>query len=107
VVREALTSGIPVVCGDEMLGADPSMAGLVRGAQVSMDDDERTAAEFLIAIDESLAQHEMLKENSQERESYVETHYSWHQAIDRYDEIIYRLVGIEVVKSNERVMTAG
>jgi glycosyltransferase involved in cell wall biosynthesis len=92
VVQEALASGIPVVCGEETLGADPAMGEFVKGAPVFLGDDDRTAHEFLSAIGDPLAGSAELSHKSEERRAFAVSRYSWHRAAERYMEIISRLV---------------
>ena len=99
VVQEALASGLPVVCGAETLGADPAMKKFVRGVPVYVADDDRTAREFVSAIDESFDTDAELKNEpaqSEQRRAFALSRYSWHRAIDRYLEIASRLVPASV-----------
>jgi glycosyltransferase involved in cell wall biosynthesis len=92
VVQEALASGMPVVCGEETLGADPAMGAFVAGAQVFLGDEDRTAREFLSAIGETLASGAGSSDESEERRAFAVSRYSWHRAAGRYLEIVSRLV---------------
>jgi glycosyltransferase involved in cell wall biosynthesis len=92
VVQEALSSGLPVVCGAETLGADPAMKALIRGVPVYPDDDDRTAREFLSAIDDSLDSDATSRTKSEERRAFALSRYRWHHAAERYLEIASRLV---------------
>jgi glycosyltransferase involved in cell wall biosynthesis len=96
VVQEALASGLPVVCGAETLGADPAMKAFVRGAPVYADDDERTASEFLTAIDALLDSGAALGSKSEERRAFAVSRYSWHHATEKYLEIASILVAESV-----------
>ncbi len=90
-VREALVSGLPVVCGEETRGLDPGLAGLVTGAEVFFDDDDRTAREFLRAIEDVL--HSAKEEGKRgERQAIAASRFSWDAAVDQYLEIASRLV---------------
>jgi len=91
VVREALVSGLPVVCGEETRGADPGLAELVTGAEVFVGDDDRTAREFLRAIDDVL-HSETEKSKTAERQAFAASQFSWDAAGERYVEIASRLV---------------
>jgi len=92
VVQEALASGLPVVCGDETLAADPGMEPFVRGVPVYAGDDERTSQEFVSAIDELLKSDAGSRERSEGRRAFAATRYSWQHAIERYLEIASLLV---------------
>jgi glycosyltransferase involved in cell wall biosynthesis len=92
VVQEALASGIPVVCGEETLGADPVMREVVGGAPVFLGDDGATARVFLSAIDDMFASDEGLNNKSVQRRAFAVSRYSWHSATEKYLEIISRLV---------------
>jgi len=91
VVQEALASGLPVVCGADTLEADPAMKAFVRGSPVYTNDDDRTAREFVSAIDDLLDSDAGLKNKSEERRAFAVSRYSWHRAIKRYLEIASRL----------------
>ena len=73
VVQEALASGLPVVCSTDTLEADPAMKDFVRGAAVYTADDERTAREFVSAIDGSLESESNSK--SKERRAFAASRY--------------------------------
>jgi glycosyltransferase involved in cell wall biosynthesis len=92
VVQEALASGLSVVCGAETLGADQAMNALIRGVTVYQDDDDRTAREFISAIDDALDSDSASITKSQERRTFALSRYQWHQATERYLEIASRLV---------------
>ena len=80
MVQEALASGIPVVCGEETLRADPAMGEFVKGDLVFLRDDERTAHEFLAAIDQTLASDAGPNNKSAQRRAFAESRYSWSYA---------------------------
>jgi glycosyltransferase involved in cell wall biosynthesis len=92
VVQEALASGLPVVCGEETLGADPAMAAFVKGVPVFPRDEDRTAREFLAAIEDSLASEAESNNKSEERRAFAASRYSWHRAAEQYLEIVSRLI---------------
>jgi glycosyltransferase involved in cell wall biosynthesis len=92
VAREALASGIPVVCGEETLGADPAMAEFVTGVPVYPEDDDRTTREFLFAIDKAFDCGAKSDEKFEERKSFAVSQCSWHRATEQYLEIISRLI---------------
>jgi glycosyltransferase involved in cell wall biosynthesis len=91
VVQEALASGIPVVCGEETLGADPAMGAFVKGVPVYLEDEDRTAREFLSAIEDTLASGAGLNYISNTRRAFAVSRYSWRRAAEQYLEIISRL----------------
>jgi glycosyltransferase involved in cell wall biosynthesis len=90
-VQEALASGLPVVCGEESLAADPALEAFVRGAPVYMGDDDRTARGFLKAIGKSLASDAHSTYKSERRRAFAISRYSWDRTAQRYMEIISRL----------------
>lgn len=100
VVREALVSGMPVVCGEETRGADPGLANLVAGAEVFVDDDDRTAREFLQAIDNIMGS-ETEQGKLAERQSIAASRFSWDTAVKRYLEIASRLVTPDGLRATE------
>ncbi len=91
-IQEALASGLPVVCGDETLTADPAMKEFVRGAPVFPRDSERTAREFLLAIDGLIASDAESSDKSEQRRAFSVSRYSWQSAAERYMEIVSRLL---------------
>ena len=91
VVQEALASGLPVVCGADTLGADEAMRPFVQGVPVYAGDDDRSAREFLRAIDDFIDSGAE-KSKSAERHAFAASRYSWHAATSRYLEIASRLV---------------
>jgi glycosyltransferase involved in cell wall biosynthesis len=91
VLQEALASGLPVVCSTDTLTADPKMKDSARGVTVHAGDDERTAREFLSAIDDLLNTDSEIENKSAQRRAFAVTRYSWPQAVKRYLEIVSRL----------------
>src|SRR6202007_2289682 len=51
VVREALSSGLPVICTLDVSKSDPPIIPYIQGISIYSGDDERTVREFLSAID--------------------------------------------------------
>ena len=92
VIQEALASGLGVVCGAETLEADPAMKAFVRGASVHNGADDRTAREFLSALDALLSAGTESIEKSAARRAFALSRYSWKGAAKRYMEIVSRLV---------------
>jgi glycosyltransferase involved in cell wall biosynthesis len=90
VIQEALASGLGVVCAAETLEADPAMKAFVRGASVHKGADDRTAREFLFAIDDLLCAESI--EKCEARRAFASSRYSWKEAATRYLEIVSRLV---------------
>jgi alpha-maltose-1-phosphate synthase len=91
VVREALASGLPVVCGEETLAADPAMGEFVTGAPVTLEEPDRAAREFLLAIEKSLARESRLSEEMDSLTSLQTLQDSWEQVAERYLEVISRI----------------
>lgn len=91
VMQEALACGLPTVCGAETLGADEAMRPFLQGAPVYAGDDDRTAREFLRAIDD-FHNSSAAKCKSEERHAFAVSRYSWDNAIERYLELASRLV---------------
>jgi glycosyltransferase involved in cell wall biosynthesis len=92
VIQEALASGTPVICGGETLGADSAVAEFAEGAPVVLKDEEKTASNFLSVIEETLASNARSTETAEARRSFAISRYSWGAAVDRYLNLIARLV---------------
>jgi glycosyltransferase involved in cell wall biosynthesis len=92
VIQEALATGLLVVCGEETLTADPAMGEFVKGAPVLLGEDDKTAIEFLSAIDDMFSSEARMNDRSEERRAFAVSRYSWRRATERYMEIISRLV---------------
>lgn len=106
VAREALVSGLPVVCGEETRGADPGFEELATWAKVFVGDDDRTAQEFLRAIDRVL-DSETEKRKMVERQAMAASRFSWDVAIERYLNVLSRLVPSARSDAVERESLAG
>lgn len=90
VVQEALSSGLAVVCGAETLAADPELKKFVSGVPVRVRDEDRTANDFVRAIDELLSSD--VDDKAEQRRALAVDRYSWKRAADRYMEIASQLV---------------
>ncbi|HET7100072.1 MAG TPA: glycosyltransferase family 4 protein, partial [Terriglobia bacterium] len=106
VAREALVSGLPVVCGEEARGADPGFEELATWAKVFVGDDEGTAREFLRAIDHVL-ESDTEKSKMAERQAFAVSQFSWDVAIERYLEVLSCLVPPEESEAVEGESLAG
>lgn len=107
VVQEALASGLPVVCGAETLGADPAMSAFVRGTPVYAGDDDRTATEFLSAMDDLLETDAESKSKSEDRQAFARSRYSWDYASEKYLEIASRLAPKAVTHDGQAETSLG
>ena len=103
VIQEALACGLPVVCGADTLGADEALGRFVQGAPVYTGDDDRTAREFLQAIDD-FQNSSAAKRKSEERHAFAASRYSWDNAIERYLELASHLVS-HAVEAHEGTPT--
>lgn len=92
VAREALASGIPVVCSEETLGADPVMGKFVLGARVNPRDEDATSRAFLTAIERTLRCPIELADSSAKNRPVAALQNSWHNAAEQYIDLISRLV---------------
>jgi len=88
VIQEALASGLPAVCAEETLQADPAMAEVARGAPLYPGDDHRTAVAFTAAL-EAVLDREGLRNSCR---VFAASRYSWARAADRYLEILEGLL---------------
>jgi hypothetical protein len=76
-------------------------------------DDERTASEFVAAIDEIISSRAEVENQSENRHAFAAARYSWRRAAERYLEIASRLVMLRApsqpagaVSSSNRVLPA-
>lgn len=91
VIQEALASGLPVVCGEETAGADPTMRPFVAVARVDPGNQEQTAREFLSVIDDVLAREAATGAGPEERRTFALSRYSWRGAAEQYLDVILRV----------------
>ena len=87
VAREALASGLPVVCGRESIEADPEMGTVAEGVEVYPLDADRTAGEFLAVIERRIARGGKADARSEMRRAVL-SRSSWRHAAEQYLEII-------------------
>ena len=92
VIQEALACGLPVVCGSETAMADPALAPLIQGVDLQPGDEDRSARNFVAAVNNLLKSSAKLDYLQEVRRGFVQSHYSWKQAATRYLEIAARLV---------------
>jgi glycosyltransferase involved in cell wall biosynthesis len=90
VVQEALACGLPVVCGDECLGADRSAAPFLAGVDVASGSDDVVAARVASAAAEAIAAD--TPERALERVEFVGRRYAWSAAADRYAALLDALI---------------
>jgi glycosyltransferase involved in cell wall biosynthesis len=91
VLQEALSCGLPVVCGDETASADPAAQDMVTGVPINGADPDGTAAAFAARIDAVLGRSSAA--DAVKRHAYVQSRYSWTEAAKAYDAIMADLVG--------------
>jgi glycosyltransferase involved in cell wall biosynthesis len=88
VLQEALSCGLPSVCGAETAQADTRLAGLVRPVAVNAADPAATAAAVLAAVRQSIAQD--TADESRRRSELIRAWYSWPHAAEQYEDIFRR-----------------
>ena len=74
------------------MAADPAMQTFVRGVPVHPGDDERTARDFVAAIDAVISSRGEGEDESESRHAFAAARYSWRHAAERYLEIASQLV---------------
>lgn len=90
VVREALSSGLPVVSTPDVSRSDPAIACHIQEVPIYPDDD-LTAREFLFAVETLLESDATSSIRSDKRHAFAEARYSWDRAVDRYAGIVSHL----------------
>jgi glycosyltransferase involved in cell wall biosynthesis len=91
VLQEALASGLPAVCGDETVTADPELHKVVRGVTFDPSNANESARVFANAIQESLSEPQSL-EAARQRFGFVRSRYSWNRAVAEYVKIVSSLI---------------
>lgn len=86
VVREALASGIRVLCGDQLVQTDPRLAPFLTIRPVDLDRDDETAQVFAHALDQ------MPGRPVQEARNYLIENCSWHAVFKAYGEMLGRIL---------------
>jgi glycosyltransferase involved in cell wall biosynthesis len=102
VVREALVTGLPVVCGEETLGLDRTLGAHVTGVPVYLGNEERTAREFVTGIEHSLRSDAERHNHAEARSAFAISYCSWHRATEQYLRIISRLVHTDALDPRRR-----
>lgn len=94
VIQEALSCGLPVICGADTARADPEASGFIDGVEIEGNDPDKTAAAFAARIDEVLANDAAVNRNGAAiaRHGFVLRRYSWMEAARAYRAILTRLV---------------
>ena len=88
VVQEALASGLPVLCSDEVAGADPAAAPLLHGVPL----DESRPDPTLEALSNAVGQLIAFPSSPEERHGFARAHYSWASAAASYDKLLQAMI---------------
>ncbi len=89
VIQEALSCGLPVLCGGDTASADPAATEFVDGVPITADHDA-TASAFAERLDSIL--HMPASEHStRARSDFARERYSWLAAARTYLDIFERL----------------
>jgi glycosyltransferase involved in cell wall biosynthesis len=88
VVQEAIASGLPVLCSDEVEKADPAAAHLLRGVTLRPDAEPETVAALSTAVATLLAD----PSDPGERHAFARKHYSWASAASAYAGLIRKMI---------------
>src|SRR5439155_22101801 len=76
VVQEALASGLPVLCCDEVAAADPAAAPLLRGVPLDESQPEQT----VLALSKAVGELTSSPSYPSDRHAFARAHYSWASA---------------------------
>lgn len=87
VVREALASGIAVICNEQVCETDPEIARFLETCLVNLDDIQGTMLGFSEALDR------IGQQSAEAARDYVCRECSWQNIVARYSQIICRLAG--------------
>ena len=90
VVREALSAGVKVLCGDQILETDPALRRHLLTQPVDLEAREVTAQKFAAAIDE------VAPSSSDHARKYVLENCAWSEIVEKYADIIEELEGSSV-----------
>lgn len=90
VVQEALACGLPIICGSDSAGADPSASGFLRGVEVDLSNPERTARLFSEEMTQVLARQWTEGERTA-RSVFAKARYSWETSVAAYAGILREL----------------
>lgn len=82
-VREALASGLQVVCTSDVSKSDKEINRYIKTVNVESADN-RTAQKFLVEIDESITRDTGQFPTPQELSTFAASRYSWNKAVDKY-----------------------
>lgn len=88
VVQEALASGLPVLCSDEVATADPGAAHLLQGVRLDEGEPEKTVA----ALSDVVNRLASSPSNAAERHAFACAHYSWASAAAQYDRLLRAMI---------------
>ncbi|MFI4973004.1 MAG: glycosyltransferase family 4 protein [Caulobacterales bacterium] len=91
VIQEALSCGLPVVCGAETLEADPAAAPFLAGVELAGDPDKVSRA-LVRTVGEVLAGAAHDRGAAAQRRELVVQRYAWSAAADRYAAILRRVI---------------
>ncbi len=89
VVQEALASGMPVICGEETVTADPEAARFLQGVNLAGGHD-RCVSEVVTQISKILNSD---RSDSEDRSEFSRNRYSWAAAAATYVKVLESLVG--------------
>jgi len=102
VIQEAIACGLPVVCSTDVARADAALDGVVRAVPLDASRVDRSAAAFLEAAREAVAD----PPSAARRRAWhdlARTRYGWPRAVDRYLEIAGELSGGLLATANASV----
>jgi glycosyltransferase involved in cell wall biosynthesis len=100
VIQEALACGQPVVCSTETAGADRAATHLLDGIELAEGDRDLSARRLVDAVDRVLSRTP--GEGASARRALALERYAWPKAVERYGQLLERLIADRSARRGSR-----